>query len=243
MLTHVTQEKIRESLPIMYWVPIAHEDPDVSEAALQPSIRWHKEEFETPEPPYESVAMRLDPTGIVEESQAIDSVYDREKFDLDEVPDGHAHGAVTKGRKVHDVLNLIVTARGNVTIDGQQFTPTTRASSLCKAVHSFLLNRWTTRPLDHFDSDGVPLDTDDPSLPKQYADEIEPPLRVRPIPGRGPEDVTDRVDAAGSQFDAAVELAYIDTWTEYRYLVREAGLSAQPDTAGAGPTPEPYDTK
>ncbi|ADJ14475.1 hypothetical protein [Halalkalicoccus jeotgali] len=241
MLDQPTRETIRRSLPEVYWVDIDHPDEGISQTAIQPQLRWHYQSFDRPEPPYESVTMSLDPTGVLEEEQTIDRERSREVFDPEGVEEGHAHGAVTKGYDVYDVLNLIVTARGNATIAGEQYTPNDRASALADAVKSFLIERWPSRPLDHFDSDGAPLDPDDPSLPAQYADEIDPEITVRPIPGRGPKDVTDQVDAAGAQYDAAVELAYADEWTEYRYLVSEAGV--HPTPAIDGEEIEPYDTK
>ena len=240
MLSDPVQEEIRRSLPEAYRVPMDHPDPDISGIVLAPDIRWHEESFDRPDPPYESVAMYLDPTGVIESDQPTDRQFGREKFNEAEVAEGHAHGSVTTGWLVHDVLNLTVTGRGNATVAGTQYTPSRRAKALANALQNFLLEVWPSRPLDHFDRDGAPIAENDPTLPDTYADELETPIRVRPIPGRGPTDVTEQVDAAGAQIDCAVELAYVDTHTEYEYLVRE-GVVNETATIDGEPL-EPYDT-
>lgn len=238
MLDQPTQETIRRALPEIYWVAIDHPDDQVNETAFSPQVRWNHQGFEPPEPPYESVTLYLDPTGVIQDDQSIDRERDRVVFDDAEVEEGHAHGMVEKGYDVYDVLNITVTARGNATISGKQFTPGARASALANSIQGFLIEQWPTRPLDYFDSNGAPINSDDPSVPELFADEIDPPIDVRPIPGRGPVDVTEKVDAAGAQYDTAVELGYADTWTDYEYFVRDAGVSAEPTQ-----DPDAYDTR
>jgi hypothetical protein len=227
MIPEPVRQELLEAIPELYWVDVTHPDEDISQLSLRPQLRWQNEEFSPPEEPYESVALGFTETGVVEESTPVDRDYGIEAFDREDVEGDNAHGRRVKGVQSHDTLEIIVTAKGNISIEGYQIGPRVRARALCHAVHSFLAKHWKTRPLDLFDENGEPIDDDHPEVPDRFADELEVPLLPKMIPGRGPEDVTDQVDASGAQFNAAVEIAYVDTWSEHHYLAEKVPVDTE----------------
>lgn len=234
MLPLKTKQQIKRALPEVYHVPLDHDE--MNGFISEPQIRWAHEEFDTPEAPYEKVTLQLDPTGVVQEEQAVRT--DRGRNSLED--DVDADIAINHARRVYDVLNIQIVARGNAKIpydsvdastygdqtlgDGSiggdveteyiSLSASERAYGLAETLQSWLLNEFQTRRIDQFDPNGNAIDDDSDRI---YAEDLEPPVHVRPIPGRGPNDVTDIVGASGSQYNAAVELYYLDKWAEYHY--------------------------
>lgn len=272
MLPEPVRDEILEALPERYWVEVTHPSDLISEIALDPQLRKHREEFDEPDPPYESVALAWTETGVVEQQNPIDQHVGTEWFttlyvplgetytipegktekhesvDVDgtlevegtllitEIEEGHAHGQEIKGRNAYDTLELIVTAEGTVMVDGEPVGPQDRALNLCDAVHSFLTKHWKTRPLDLFDDDGAPINSDNLAVPDAFADELTVPVLPRVIPGRGATDMSDMVEDSEAQVNAAVELAYVDTWSEHYYLAEEVPIETTAEV-------EAYDTR
>ena len=249
MLPLSTREQLRDALsrglgpeyadPVV-WVPVEH--PDYSERGLQPSLWWSYEDYETPDPPYVEVAMSLTPSGVIEEdNQSVDR-----QLAVEDISDGSqdAHVVTTRGRRVYDVLNLRVTAEGGMSItadvDGDgvdeqvdYLSASERAEAACRRSMAFFLelfDRTGGPAVDEFDADGnlLPQTAAENRL---HADELSPPLLVRPEPGRGPADVTDQVDADGQQWDGACRLHYFDTWRQYSLSATDAEVNTTIDVS------------
>ncbi|WP_114576710.1 hypothetical protein [Saliphagus sp. LR7] len=236
MLPDSVRDEIIEALPDLYWVDVSHPDDAISEVALEPQLRKHRAGFEEPPEPYESVALAWPETGVIEETNPVDNHVATERFDPDEVEEGHAHGREIKGHNSYDTLELIVTAEGTAMIADEVVGPRDRAVALCDAVHSFLTETWPSRPLDLFDEQGAPIDDSHPTVPDTFADELSVSVLPREIPGRGTTDMSDQVEDSEAQCNAAVELAYVDSWSEFHYVTEEIDPEVE-----AGP--DPYDTR
>lgn len=220
MLGLKTRRQIKQALPNTHPVPVEKGDLAGIVISTDKSLqmRWPYEGYDEPEEPFESITLKLDPAGVVEDQQAVPTEVERQRID-----NADADIEIAHGRRVYDVLNIRVTARGNATIGGETFSAGERAAGLTERVHGWLTQtfRQERRP-DSFDAQGNEIDDSD----RLYAGEIDPPLLPRPIAGRGPRDVSDQVDVPGAQWDAALELYYIDAWAEYHYGPEEAEITA-----------------
>lgn len=222
MLPHQAHEAILGELPASFWVEIGEgafpDDPNASEWELVPDRRWSYEDFEDDTEPYERVTFTETTGGVLETDQPLDRFFGTAELDDDTID---ADAVSKKGNLVYDVLEIMCTAAGSETRAGLTLTDQQRARLLARSVHRWFVHEWQTRPLDNFDDDGNAI----PDSDTTYADELGPPLRVDPIPGRGPTNVTESVDANGAQFNAAVELHYVDAILEYEYTPTDAELS------------------
>lgn len=214
MLPHQAHQAILDALPSSVWVPVGKgafpDNPDASEWEMVPEYRWASEDFEDDTAPYEHVTLNEQTGGVIESDQPIDKEFGSARLDD---PDIDADVVVRKGSFVYDVLNITVSTAGSDTRAGLTLAASERAHALMRAVYHHFLYEWETRPLDSFDRHGNA--TDDELA--NYAGELAPPIRVDAIPGQGPKDTTDMVDANGAQYNAGVELHYVDSVLKYQY--------------------------
>lgn len=228
MLPLDARRDLLAALPDIYRVPATLPESTSRGITIAPDIRWQYQSIPQPSPPYDQIALDLSPTGVVESSQSIDQVIGIVVADPDATTLSDADTAEVKGRRVYDELNIRVTSEGSATIGGRSFSAGERANGLARELVHFLLNEFQSRPVDPFTDDGA-LITDDAQY---YAEEFAPPLRIEPVSGRGPTRVTDMVDAAGEQWDAAVRLHYFDGWVEWFYEATAAEINHTFDLIG-----------
>lgn len=222
MLPYQAHEAILGELPDRFWVEVgegAYPDaPDASEWEIVYDRRWSYEDFEDDTEPYDRVTLTETTGGVLEENQPLDEFFGTAELDDDTID----ADAVTKtGDLVYDTLEIMCTAAGSETRAGLTLTDQQRARLLARSIHRWFVHEWQTRPLDTFDDDGNAIADSDTT----FADELSPPIRVDAIPGRGPTNVTESVDANGAQFNAAVELHYVDSVLKYEYTPADAELT------------------
>lgn len=224
MLPPPAHEAILGEIPASFWVEVGSgafpDNPDASEWELVPDRRWSFEDFEDDTEPYDRVTLTETTGGVLEENQPLDEFFGTAELDDDTID----ADAVTKtGDLVYDTLEIMCTAAGSETRAGLTLTDQQRARLLARSIHRWFVHEWQTRPLDTFDDDGNAIADSDTT----FADELSPPIRVDPIPERGPTNVTESVDADGAQFNAAVELHYVDAVLDYVYTPEAAELSVE----------------
>ena len=223
MLPQPAKDALYDALSRTYRIDVTHPDPGITRGiTIRPEVWWANQldddADESTTPPYDRLTIKLDPTGVLENPESVTEtlgVFPRS--DADAAGDA-ADLVVLKGRRVYDELNVTVTARGSVAITGpngeaKSFPADVRAHGITRQVVRFLTTEFPTRPLDAFDYQGLPVDNSD----AVYAEELDPSLRVEPITGRGPRNVSEMVAAAGAQYDAGARILYFDSWQEYEY--------------------------
>lgn len=220
MLPHQTHEAILDEIPSSFWFEVGSypDNPDASEWELVPDRRWSFEDFEDDTEPYERVTLTETTGGVIESEQPLDRYFGTAELDDESID---ADAVSKEGNYVYDTLEIMCTAAGSETRDGLTLTDQQRARALAREVYRWFRHEWEHRPLDNFDVDGNAIDDSGTT----YAEELTPPIRVDGIPGRGPTNVTDSVDASGSQYNAAIELHYVDSVLEYEYTPTDADTS------------------
>ena len=236
MLPQPAKDALYDALSRTYRIDVTHPDPGVTRGiTITPEVWWANQldddADESTTPPYDRLTLNLDPTGVLENPESVTEtlgVFPRS--DADAAGDA-ADLVVLKGRRVYDELNVTVTARGSVSITGpndeaKSFPADVRAHGITRQVVRFLTTEFPSRPLDAFDAEGNPVELGGFGMDfgelfggggQLFADELDPPLRVEPITGRGPRNVSEMVDAAGAQYDAGVRVRYWDSWKTYEY--------------------------
>lgn len=221
MLPHQAHEAILGEIPASFWAEVGEgaypNNPDASEWELVPDRRWSFEDFEDDTEPYERITLTETAGGVIEDNQPLDRFFGTAELDDDTID---ADAVSKEGEYVYDTLEIMCTAAGSETRDGLTLTDQQRARLLARSVYRWFRHDWQTRPLDNFDLDGNAIADSETT----YADELGPPIRVDSIPGRGPNNVTESVDADGAQFNAAIELHYVDSVLEYEYTPTDAEM-------------------
>lgn len=221
MLPHVAHDALLNAMPDEYWFTVgsgAYSDaPDASEWKLSPVKRWQYEDLEHPSEPYEMVSLQTTTAGVVESNQPLDRFFGKGEIDATTYPDADAHIAVKEGQYCYDVLNIMVTATGSETRSGLTLSPGERARALCREAVHFFHHRFDNRPLDAFDDNAQSV-TDDAT----YGGELSPPIRADPIPGGGVTNISDIDPSTDAQFNATVELHYVDSVLKYEFSATAA---------------------
>lgn len=236
MLPTNTLERIREAIlrgvtpeRPEFVVPIAADSDSGVRFGVEPVIHWAFQDIEDQEPPYDEAILRKGDTvhegntpaelseGVYLGSEELGGEVDADVRDI-------------KGKRVYDqlVLKVVSVGQRSATIDGVEVTlpDTKRAGEITRAIHDFLTERWKTRPLDEFDTQGNLVDHSH----LIYADELSPPVLPKVEPARMPNDVTDQVGRdQGSQWDAAIRAHYWDTSSSYELLVERGGVETSID--------------
>lgn len=220
MLPHQAHEAILGEIPASFWFVVGSypDNPDASEWELVPDRRWSFEDFEDDTEPYERITLTETAGGVIETDQPLDEFFGTAELNDSSID---ADAVSKEGTLVYDTLEIMCTAAGSETRDGLTLTDQQRARALARNVHNWFLHKWEYRPLDNFDTDGNAIADSGTT----YADELSPPIRVDGIPGRGATNVTASVDANGAQFNAAVELHYVDSVLKYEYTPTDAETS------------------
>ncbi|WP_330633718.1 hypothetical protein [Halocatena halophila] len=220
MLPKPAKDAIRDAIPESLWFEVGEvfpDAPDASEWKLTPEIRWAYEDFENSNEPYDHVSLSIPTGGVIESNQPLDRYIGEEILSDDSID---ADALVEQGQFVYDVLSIGAHCVGSETREGLTLTEDERAYALLRAIYRWFRHDWQTRPLDRFDQDGNTIADRD----EQYADELTPPVRVDPIPGSGPVNMTESIES-GAQYNAQVELHYVDSVIDYEFIPESADIS------------------
>lgn len=188
-----------------FWLPVSH--PDINERGYQPYVRWQHEDIPEPTPPYELVVFELGPTGVEINGQPMN-------YTIGVDSDGTDQYAVHKGARVYDQLNIKVVARGVDEVDDPDIDhvhdESDRAAGIARALYKYFR--------EDFDQ-SVGLGP------------YRPPVRAEVMGGRGVTNVTAEMDRQGTQYDAGVQLHYVDDWYDALESATDAEITTDIRTA------------